>query len=400
MTMSTEAPMHHRAIGLLSAGHLITDMTQGALPALLPLLVDVRHLTLARAGGLMFALSVTSSIVQPLFGHFADRIAKPWLMPAGLLLTGLGMSLAGVAPTYWLIALVVAVCGLGVAAFHPEAARLANSAAGSRKATGMSIFSVGGNAGFALGPLLAAGVLHISGLSGTVLFALPCFLMAALLFLQLGHFAVPVPTTVPVGDPRPPVGEEAWGPFVWLSVGVICRSVVFYGLITFLPLYFIRILHRTGLASLSLTVVFAVGALGTLLGGRLADRYGYRAIMCVGFALAIPLFLLFMHATNAHLALALLAPFALVFYAPFSAMVVLGQQYLPNRVGLSSGVTLGLSVSAGGVMAPLLGKLADAHGIPATFVCVAALTVLALLVVSTLPIPRPQAALVEEPAVR
>jgi len=381
-----ERQPRHSAVGYLSAGHLVTDMTQGALPAMLPLLIDVRHLNYTLAGGLILALSATSSIVQPLFGHFADRLAKPWLMPAGLLLTGLGMSLVGLAPDYWSIALVVGICGIGVAAFHPEAARLANSTAKENKATAMSIFSFGGNAGFALGPILSGVILQLSGLRGTLLLALPCFLMAAILITQLRRFNVPAPVASAHMPAHDVAGAgDAWGPFAWLSLAIICRSIVFYGLITFLPLYWIHILHQRQLASASLTVLFTAGAIGTLLGGRLADRIGYRATMCLGFGLSIPLFLLLQYITNPYFALAMLIPMALTFYAPFSAMVVRGQQYLPNRIGLSSGVTLGLSVSIGGAVTPLLGRLADTHGIPATLTVVALLPILALIIVSTLP---------------
>ena len=176
--------MKLRPIYLLSAGHLSTDITQGALPAILPFLKDAHQLNYTQLGGLVFAMSVTSSVVQPMFGYYADRISLPWLMPVGLLLTGLGMSLVGVAPNYWLILLVVSICGLGVAAFHPEAARLANRVSAENKATAMSIFSFGGNAGFALGPLLLTGVLALLKMPGTLLLALPCLCMALLLVLQ------------------------------------------------------------------------------------------------------------------------------------------------------------------------------------------------------------------------
>ena len=177
--------MRFRPIHLLAAGHLCTDMTQGALPAMLPFLKDAHHLNYMLLGGLVFGTSVTSSVVQPLFGTLADRISQPWLMPVGLLLTGVGMSLVGVSPNYFTILLVVAICGLGVAAFHPEAARLANSTATAQKATAMSIFSFGGNAGFALGPLVMTGLLALYRLPGSLLLAAPCLLMALLLALQL-----------------------------------------------------------------------------------------------------------------------------------------------------------------------------------------------------------------------
>lgn len=384
--------MKLRPIYFLCAGHLSADLSQGALPAILPFLKDAHQLNYTQLGGLVFAMSVASSVVQPMFGYYADRISLPWLMPVGLLLTGLGISLVGVAPSYWLILLVVSVCGLGVAAFHPEAARLANRVSGENKATAMSIFSFGGNAGFALGPLLLTGALLWLKMPGTLLLALPCLCMALLLVMQARSFVAPAPALSAGGKAQKimaaPVPDQ-WGAFSWLTVAIICRSVMFYALLTFLPQYWIHSLHQSKAGGeLSLTILFTIGALSTLLGGRIGDRVGYRKLMIVGFALFIPLFFLFLHYPNVIAATALLIPIALTYYAPFSSMVVLGQQYLPNRIGLSSGVTLGLSVSIGGAMAPLLGRLADTHGIHAALLVVAVLPILAVLVALTLPAPR------------
>src|SRR5215218_3828345 len=162
-----------RAMATLSAGHLFTDLNQGAVAALLPFLVAERGLTLAAAGALVLAATVSSSVVQPLFGIFSDNRPLPALMPLGVLLAGVGMALVGVAPSYPLILLCVILSGIGVAAFHPEAARFANYVSGSRRARGMSFFSVGGNAGFALGPALATPLVLVFGLPGALFLALP-----------------------------------------------------------------------------------------------------------------------------------------------------------------------------------------------------------------------------------
>jgi len=146
-------------IALLSAGHLFTDINQGAMPAVLPFLVAQYSFTYQQAAGLVFAATVLSSVMQPLFGQYADRAAAAWLMPAGILLAGLALSVVGLAHNYWLMALVLMLSGLGVAAFHPEAARAMNAAAGPRKSTSMSVFSIGGSTGFALGPLLATALM-------------------------------------------------------------------------------------------------------------------------------------------------------------------------------------------------------------------------------------------------
>ena len=136
-----------RAMAGLSAGHLFTDLNQGAVAALLPFLIADRGISLAAAGAILFAATVSSSIVQPLFGIFSDRRPLPALMPLGVLLAGCGMAIVGLATSYTLILLCVVLSGVGVAAFHPEAARFANYVSGSGRARGMSFFSVGGNAG-------------------------------------------------------------------------------------------------------------------------------------------------------------------------------------------------------------------------------------------------------------
>src|SRR5215212_2031959 len=174
-----------RAMAALSAGHLFTDVNQGAVAALVPFLVAERGLSLAAVGSLVLAATVSSSIVQPLFGYFSGRKPLPALMPLGVMFGGLGISLVGVAPNYPLILLCTVLSGLGVAAFHPESARFANYVSGSRRARGMSFFSVGGNAGFALGPVISTPLVLVLGLPGTLFLALPALLMGLVLFYEL-----------------------------------------------------------------------------------------------------------------------------------------------------------------------------------------------------------------------
>lgn len=391
--------MQYRSISILSAGHLCVDIMQGALPAFIPFLVVSRHLNYTAAGGLIFAASAASSIVQPIFGHFADRLAKPWLMPAGLALAGISMSLVGLMPNYAAMVLIVALCGLGVAAFHPEGARLVTLVAGEKKATAMSYFSIGGNAGFAVGPALMVGAVLLCGLKGTLLLAIPSLGMAGFLLVWQHGFHV-TPAVAPnrvvaavVEDKR-----DAWWPFAGLSVAVVVRSIFFYALFFFIPLYWVHILHQSeGAGGLALTLFITCGIVGTLIGGRLADRFGYLTVMRVGFVLLIPLLFLFVRLTHVPSALAFLIPFGMIYYAPFSAMVVLGQRYLPNRLGLASGVTLGLAVSIGGAMTPVMGKLADRYGIPTMLTWVGFVPILVLLMSLLLPAPASDRRSVVEP---
>jgi FSR family fosmidomycin resistance protein-like MFS transporter len=162
-----------RAMATLSAGHMLTDIAQGAIPALLPFLIVERGLSYAAASALILAATISSSVIQPLFGHISDRRSLPWLMPLGPALGGIGVALIGIAPSYpWTFAAVL-VSGIGVASFHPEASRFANYVSGARRASGMSLFSVGGNVGFALGPVVVTPLVLIFGLSGTLFLILP-----------------------------------------------------------------------------------------------------------------------------------------------------------------------------------------------------------------------------------
>lgn len=167
------AQMDREAIGLLTVSHFLIDFCQGVVPALLPFLVGDLHLTYAAATGLVFASSAASSVVQPLFGQAADRLAWRWMLPASLVLTGVGLAAGAVAPTYAILFVALAVSGLGVAAFHPDAARLVRLAAGRSRAGAMSIFAVGGSLGFATAPVLTAATATGIGRAGITLVLLP-----------------------------------------------------------------------------------------------------------------------------------------------------------------------------------------------------------------------------------
>ena len=142
--------MKYRHVGLLSVGHLATDINQGALPAMLPFFIAAYDLSYAAAASIVFATNMTSSIVQPLFGHAADRFSKPWLLSIGLMLAGMGLALTGIFQGYRWIMILAIVSGIGIAAYHPEAARLVNFAAGTKKGAAMSLFGVGGTMGFGI----------------------------------------------------------------------------------------------------------------------------------------------------------------------------------------------------------------------------------------------------------
>jgi len=382
--------MNVRLVGLLSVGHLATDINQGAVPALLPFLISAHHLSYAAAAGIVFASNIASTVVQPLFGHAADRFSKPWLLPAGLVLAGFGISLTGLVPSYPLILLAAVVSGIGIAAYHPEAARLVNFSAGDKKATAMSLFGVGGMLGFAIGPLFVTASLLSMGLKGTLTLLAPVSVMAIVIAMQLPRFS-PIQKT---GDTHKtvsggPAPQDAWAPFARLTVTVIGRSILFYGLNTFIPLYWVNVLGQSKAAgATALTVMAATGVVGNLLGGRLADRLGHLKIMLAGFCILIPFLPFLIWVSDPLVAMMLLIPTGFVLSSTYSPTIVMGQRYLPNHIGLSSGVTLGVAVAIGGVAAPLLGKIADHHGIWWSLAAIVFLPVVNAGLTLTLPEPK------------
>jgi MFS transporter, FSR family, fosmidomycin resistance protein len=372
-------------MSVLSAGHLFTDLNQGAVAALLPFLVAERGFSLAAAGTLLLAATVSSSVVQPLFGVFSDNRPLPALMPLGVLSAGIGMALVGVAPTYPLILLCVVLSGIGVAAFHPEAARFANYVSGARRARGMSFFSVGGNAGFALGPALTTPLVLAFGLPGTLFLVLPAAVMAAVLFMESPRLLGFSPGEPENGGTEPVEAPEHWGPFARMVGIVTVRSFVYFGLVAFVASYYERVLGTSpALGNAALTVMLASGAVGTLVMGPLADRFGRRMVVGVSMLLLPPLIYGFTLAGPV-VGMALLALVGAVTVGTFGVTVVMGQEYLPGRIGLAAGVTMGLSIGLGGLGAPLLGLLADNAGLSVTMLVIAALPVLGLVLAVTLP---------------
>jgi MFS transporter, FSR family, fosmidomycin resistance protein len=382
---ATRAGVDRRAMAMLSAGHLFTDIAQGAVPALLPFLIVHDHLSYAAASALVLAATISSSVIQPLFGYVSDRVSLPWLMPLGPALSGLGVALSGLAPSYPLTFAAIVLGGLGVAAFHPEGSRFANYVSGARRASGMSLFSVGGNVGFALGPVLMTPLLLVFGLHGTVFVLIPTTAMAVVLVRELPRlkqFRTDLATDGRVETPRQ---HEAWRPFALLGGVIAVRSFVYFGFVTFIPLYYVGVLHASkAFGNAALSAMLIGGAFGTLIGGPLADHLGRRAVLTGSMVVIPPLTIGFL-LSGPVLALVFATLIGAATIATFAVTIVMGQEYLPGRLGMSAGVTIGLSIGLGGIGAPLLGLLADADGLRAVFETVAALPLLALVLALALP---------------
>lgn len=381
--------MRHRTVVLLSLGHLVTDINQGALPALLPFLIVEYHLTYTAAGFLIFACNIASTVVQPVFGHLADRRPNAWLLPAGIVSAGAGLAVTGFVPSYAWACAAVMVSGIGVAAFHPQGARFVNRVAGERKATAMSVFGVGGTLGFAIGPGLATAALLHWGLPGTVILAIPTSLLAVLLAWHLAAARITVGGLAPghTGGSSTEA-RDAWGPFARLAGAVVARAILFFGFNTFIPLYWIHVLGQSKAAGATALTVFALaGVIGNLLGGQLADRFGPTRIAVVGFLILLPLAPALVAVTSVPGALVVLALIGFALSTTYSPLVILGQAYLPNHMGLSAGVTLGIAISIGGVATPLLGRIADQYGLWATLAVLGVVPLASAVLALTLPHP-------------
>jgi FSR family fosmidomycin resistance protein-like MFS transporter len=377
--------LDRRGLGALACGHAAADLCQGSVPALIPFLIAQRGYSYGAAGVLLLCVTVGSSIIQPLFGAVSDRLSMWWLMPVGIALAAVGIAGAGLAPSFGLTAAAVGVGGIGVAAFHPEGARYANYASGARRGTGMSLFSVGGNAGFALGPILITPAVLAFGLHGTAAVAVLPAIAAVMLVLEIPHLRLRTAEIARAGK-HSTEGRDDWGAFTRLTAAVSVRSGVYFGLQSFVPVWFI---HHFGTSETAgngaLTAMLVAGAAGTLVGGRLVDRIGRRRVLVGSVALQLPLLVAFMAAGGGALAVVIVAAIGFVTVMSFSVTVVMGQEYLPRRIGIASGVTLGFAIGVGGVAAALLGALADHAGLTTVMWTIALLPLAGLAIVLTLP---------------
>jgi FSR family fosmidomycin resistance protein-like MFS transporter len=367
---------------LLSFGHMVTDMTGGALPVLLPVIRSEFSLSYTEIGVIILVSNLISSVIQPFFGIWSDRKAILWLLPAGCLLAGVGLVLVGFAPGYVLILFAVAVNGIGSAAYHPEASKQSFLISGDKKATALSIYSVGGNIGHGLGPVMAALLLELGGRRGVGIFIIISVITAILLKKSL-------PAIKQLADKNhgakndlranPSDGRMSKGVLLalfLLVMIVILRSLVHLGMTNFIPLYVEEYLNGSKhFGALLLTVFLLSGALGTIFGGMAADRIGRKRVMVLSAALVTPLLWLLL-ISNGIWAVVFAALSGFVLISTFSVTVVYAQELIPNRVGLASGLILGFAFGVGALGGLAFGAAADVWGVPAV-----------LKAISLLPIP-------------
>lgn len=354
-------------VAFLTGTHVVNDLYQGAVPALLPFMMLERGYSYSAVAGITLAATGLSSVVQPAFGMLVDRKSRNWLVPTGFVTAATGIVVAAMSTTYIVTWLAIALAGIGIAAYHPPATNLARAAGGhSQKA--MSVFSVGGTLGASLAPPFVTLVVGSLGLSGGYLLAVPA-VVAAIWWIVAQSRPAGTGTDAESAQSlssqlaaNGPVSDD-WRSFTRLVLVTVCWSIPYVTTLSLVSPYVLNGLNgSSSSAAIVLSSFTLAGAAGTLLGGALADRRGRRASIRLGYLLAVPSLVLLAAAPNVATAELGIVCLGFAMFLPFAPQVTLAQDYLPNRPGTASGVTLGLAMSVGGIASPLFGYLADHFG--------------------------------------
>lgn len=379
-------------LGGISLAHLLNDLIQSMLIAAYPILKTGFGLSYWQIGMLTLAYQVTASLLQPMVGIFTDRRPQPWSLPFGMGFTFSGVLVLAYAPTYGTLVAGSMLLGIGSSIFHPEASRIARLSSGGGYGLAQSIFQVGGNTGAALGPLLVALVVLPNGRHALAWFA--SLAIAAIVLLGAigrwyrGHLAI---SSARRSVPRPERDAAARRAVMRaLAILFVLIFAKYFYLASFTSFFIFYLQARFSLTAydgqMALFAFLAAAAAGTLVGGRLSDRIGTKAVIGLSFWGALPFSL-----ALPHVGLGAMIPLALiaggVISSAFSAIVVYAQDLLPDRVGLVSGTFFGLAFGMGGIGAAALGLLADHVGIEAVYLICSFLPLLGLLALR-LPDPR------------
>lgn len=347
-----------RALGSLMAGHFAVDFTQGAVPALIVFLRPKFDLSYLEVALVMLAATFSSSLAQPLFGLWSDRRGGLWMLPVGVATAGIALAVGVNMPSYPLLLAGVGISATGVGGFHPEAAKYSGFASSGHLASAISLFSLGGNIGLAAGPFAASLLVLWLGLQGAYLLALPCLVVAGMLFGERHHLASLRPARRSRTDGARHEKTQR-GALTLLLTVVGLRSLAFYGLLTFVPLWEISLGSGRGHATLLLTLMLLGGAMGTVIAGRLGDRFGGRPVLIAGSAIAAVCVILFV-LVGGPIGIVLLILSGAATVGTFGITTSMSQQYMPGQLAMASGLSMGFSIGLGGVAAVLLGAAADA----------------------------------------
>lgn len=387
---SKTARTSHREVVLpvlvaLSVSHMLNDTMQSLLPAVYPILKDRYELTFAQVGLITFVFQVSASLLQPVVGFATDRHPQPYSLATGMVFTLFGLLLLSVANSFGLILIAAGLVGIGSSVFHPESSRVARLASGGRHGFAQSLFQVGGNAGTALGPLVAAFVVVPWG-QGSIAFCSVAALLAMLLLFNVGKWYAARLSEVKA---RPVAQVRHDGPSqtqVAIAIGVLLVLIFskYFYLASLSSYYTFYLIERFGLsvpnAQLALFVFLGSVAAGTLAGGPVGDRIGFKSVIWISILGVLPFTLILPYA-NLPWTIVLTIPIGIILASAFSAIMVYAQELLPARVGTVAGLFFGFAFGMGGLGAALLGRLADKYGIYFVYQICAFLPLFGLLTV-------------------
>ncbi|MBM3300615.1 MAG: MFS transporter, partial [Deltaproteobacteria bacterium] len=344
---------------ILSLGHLVTDIYQGALPAILPFLKQKLALSYTMAGIIMMASNLTSSVIQPIFGHLSDRKEKAFFIPLGCLAAGIGLSSLSLPNDVSIVFLLVILSGLGVASFHPEGYKTAHFFTGDRMATGMSVFSVGGNLGFALGPIISLFIITQLGFDYLPIMVIFCLVFLVVIFRSWHMLNLRQASGPTAGVRATRASRMAYVSLFLVIATVVMRSWTQMGLMTFIPFYYIDYLKGEPLYAGSLVSTLLLGGVaGTLAGSPVADRWGHKRYLILSMAVAAALMPLIFIVSDA-LMFVVLALIGMTLISSFTVTIVMAQQLLPHNLGVASGLMVGFAIGTGGIGVTVLGWCAD-----------------------------------------
>ena len=344
--------------------HCINDFGQGSLAALIPFFIANFGLNYYQSASIIFCNTIVASVAQPILGYVADRWRVPWFIPVGFSITLVSISAIALATSYEMILALSLLAGVGAALFHPEAALLVNRTQSHEIGNAMGRFAVGGSAGFALGPLLAGGVYVFGGQF------LWLFTVIALIGVLLYVYAFTGSTdTDAIGESKSSAKSTNSGTNDWVSFGklffvIASRSILFSVLSIFIPILYITVINgEASASSLALTMYFAMGAVLTYMGGALSDKLGFLKTVRLGNLIFLPSVLVFIFVPNIWGFFGAMIPMAFGVFSQYGPITVLGQKYLAKNAGFASGITLGLGITLGGLVAPYVGHLADIYDV-------------------------------------
>ncbi len=363
---SPPAGFAYRIVGAAAFAHLLNDLIQALLPSIYPMLKTDFALSFAQIGWIALAYQITASLLQPWIGLYTDKHPKPYLLPAGMAVTLIGIALLATAGSYPMLLVAACVVGVGSATFHPEASRVARMASGGRFGTAQSTFQVGGNTGSAIGPLLAAAIVVPFGQSAIAWFMLVALLAIWVLWRITGWTLRQAQAQAKSMARHHAKGLERPEVIRAMVVIAILMFAKFVYISAFTNYFTFYLIERFGTSvresQLYLFVFLAAVALGTFAGGPVGDRIGRKAVIWVSFLSVAPFALALPHA-NLFWTAVLAVVIGLVMSSAFAALVVYAQEAVPGRVGMVSGIMFGLMFGIAGMAAAGLGQLADVHGI-------------------------------------